>query len=259
MNRRIERFNEIIRLTKRTKHASISELARELEVSEMTIRRDLATLAEHNVVQLIPGGAILNPEAAGLYVESRYELPSEAAKHFNEKMRMAERALTLVQPDDVITLDAGSTTGIVARLLPRDFPCTIICTSYNVLYEIQQKSRCRVILTGGYYYPETATFESPQGVELIRDSRANIAFISARGVHPDLGVTTAYRHEVETKKALMSSSKKKVLLLDSTKFDRVEAAYFAQLEEFDTIITDSNLGERCVTLVESLGIELLLV
>jgi DeoR family deoxyribose operon repressor len=259
MNKRTERFNEIIRLTMKTKHASVLELSQLLGVSEMTVRRDLAALAQQNVVSLIPGGAIVNPEIASLYVESRYELPNESFKHLEEKTRIAEKALSLISANDVITIDAGTTTEILARLIPREFPCTVLCNSFNVLYEIQQKPRCRLIMTGGHFYPETATFESSQGVELIKESRSNLAFMSARGIHFELGVTTAYRHEVESKKAILASSQKKILLVDSTKFNRVEAVLFAEVSDFDTIITNADLSERYQNQLKDLGIELFLV
>ncbi len=85
--------------------------------------------------------------------------------------------------------------------------------------------------------------------------RANKAFVSAAGVDEKLGVTCANFHEVETKRAIIESSDIKFLLVDSTKFGKVTAAYFADLKEFDIVITDNGIPEKYLKILRDLGIK----
>ena len=99
-------------------------------------------------------------------------------------------------------------------------------------------------------------FESPEGLELIRRTRANIAFVSAAGVCKKFGVTCVNQYEIETKLATIQSAYTKVLLADSTKFATIRPAYFADISDFDIIITDSGITPDWVEFVESKGITL---
>jgi DeoR family deoxyribose operon repressor len=241
MDTRKTRLNGIIDILKLRNGATIRELARELEVSEMTIRRDLSGLAGDAVVTLIHGGAFLNPRSPGGQEESRYSLVYEETRHRAAKMRIGEAAAALVEPQDIIIIDAGSTTECLAAALPADLPLTILCFSLNGLMAVHRRRHCRLIFPGGYFHANSLMFESAEGLELIRRSRATKAFISASGVNDRLGVTCSNAYEVEAKRAAISSSLRKILLVDSSKFGRVRSAYFADLADFDTVVTDSRV------------------
>ena len=96
-------------------------------------------------------------------------------------------------------------------------------------------------------------------VELIKKMRINKAFISAAGIDEKLGVTCANHYEVETKRAVMQSSDTKILLSDSSKFGKVKIAYFADLKDFDLVITDTGLDPYYQDMIKDLGLKLFLV
>lgn len=102
-------------------------------------------------------------------------------------------------------------------------------------------------------------FESQEGIGLIKRTRADKGFISAAGFHETLGITCANPYEIETKKAVLNSSKTKILLVDSTKFDKTKIAYFADMKDFDMIITDSEISEHYMDIIRNQGIELVIV
>jgi len=99
-------------------------------------------------------------------------------------------------------------------------------------------------------------FESPEGLSLIRRTRTNKAFISASGANAELGVTTKIQHERDVKEAIMESSQNRILLIDSTKFGKVQTNYFANLEDFEVIITDDGISEEYFQIIKSLDIQL---
>ena len=253
MDKKRERINKIINTLRINNAATVRELAEWLSVSKMTIRRDLNRLAADNMVKLIHGGVIFNRD------QSQYYLPVEEARKTEEKIRIGKKAASLIEPHDTIIIDTGSTTEFVARSIPDNLPVTILCYALNILFDLQGKKGCTLIFAGGYYHDNTMMFESPEGVNLIKRNRANKAFISASGVSEKLGVTCSNPYEIETKKAAINSTLTKILLVDSSKYDKIQAAHFANLTDFDIVITDTGIPGSYVSLFNGLGIKLYVV
>jgi DeoR family deoxyribose operon repressor len=227
--------------TLQTKNAvSIKELSKKLDVSEMTIRRDLEVLSSDGIVELIPGGAILKPHSN----QERYLITHAETEQTREKIRIAKYAASLIEPDDTIILDVGSTTEYIAKFIPEGISVTVLCYVLNVLIEVHHKKNCYPIFAGGYFHENTLMFESLDGINFIKKIRADKAFISAAGVSDTLGVTCAHPYEIETKKASIQSAKTKILVADSTKFGKIKVGYFADLQNFDMIITDNGIAKE---------------
>jgi DeoR family deoxyribose operon repressor len=252
-----QRIKDIVNLLKVKSFVEIKELKDRLSVSEMTIRRDLSLLAADNVVKLIPGGAVIKPpdEPDG----EKYHINHEETVRTREKVAIGQRAASLIKPNDAIILDIGSTTEYVAKFTREDVPLTVLCYTINILVEIYRKKNCNVIFPGGYLHPNELMFESPEGISLIRRTRADKAFVSAAGIHADLGITTVYPYELETKRAIIQSAKTRILVADSSKFGKTKSVYFADLKDFDVVITDSQIPQEYTQCIKNLGIELLLV
>jgi DeoR family transcriptional regulator, deoxyribose operon repressor len=238
--------------------SSVHELAAALEVSEMTVRRDLELLARDDLVRLFRSGAALTAPAERA-AEPRYSLTEAGATHVEEKMRIGRAAAALVHPGDIIILDSGSTTECLARSLPADIDATVICFALNLLVEANKRKSCRLVFAGGALHENTLMFESPESVQLIRRYRANTAFMSASGASERLGVTCANTYEVDTKKAALASSLRRVLLADSSKFGTIRPAHFAELGDFDLVITDTGLPEEVAERIRALRVDLMVV
>lgn len=254
MERKQERHSRIIRTLQINQAASIRDLARELGVSDITIRRDLRELARAHTVRLMPAGAVLSPELQASAEQPRYSLNEAGATRLEEKRRIGARAASLIEENDIVIVDSGSTTECLVRDLPPERPITLLCFALNILVEAHRRPECRVIAAGGTLHENTLMLESPEGVQLIRRFRAHKAFISAAGIHEKLGVTCANDYEVEMKKAALASSLTRILVADSSKFGRVRAAHFAELSDFDMVITDSGLPDEVLEGLRAMGI-----
>jgi len=251
---RIQRVVEILR-SQASGASSIRELAGRLEVSEMTIRRDLEQLARDRVVELVHAGAVLVPSDASF---PRYYL-AEAGAHMAEaKRRIGRRAATLIRPQDVVLVDSGSTTECLVAAIPDGLPLTLICFSLNILVAAHRNKECRIVFAGGVLHENTLMFESAEGEQLIRRYRANKAFLSASGVSEKLGVTCANPYEVQTKQAAIASSLERILVADSSKFGRIHPSHFAELRDFATLVTDAGLPPESAEFIRAAGIELLI-
>ena len=262
MSKKADRLNRIMQILKMRNGASIRELSSELEVSEMTVRRDLEVLSASRLVTLIQGVAIYHPanETEGeAILNKEYNLSAEHLSHRSEKERIGAKAASLLEPNDVIVIDTGTTTEQLARFIPEAAALTALCYNMNILIELNLKKNTKIICGGGYYHSNTQMFQSPEGISLISRTCANKAFISAAGISSKMAVTCIDQYEIETKKAAIASSLTKILLADSSKFDKVCPAMFANLTEFDMIITDKGLSEEWLDYIGQMEIELLLV
>ncbi len=260
MSKKSERMNAIINILKNRNGASFKHLASELGVSEMTIRRDLEILHANNLITLIQGVAIFNSQGnLSSTINKEYNLTVENDVYTEEKNKIGQKAASLLKPDDVIIIDTGSTTYQLAKNLPDDLPLTVLCYNMNILTVVNNKSNCKMICAGGYYHPNTQMFQSPEGVSLISRTCANKAFISAAGISNKLDVTCIEQYEIDTKISAIKSAVTKILLVDSTKFDKICPAMFASLSDFDIVITNQNLDDRWIQYIKELDIELIVV
>jgi DeoR family deoxyribose operon repressor len=244
IDKKSQRLNEILNVLKRRNGASIKELSRELDVSHMTVRRDLGMLEEQGLVTLFHGGAVYNQRDNPTDADSEYSLVSAESEHVSEKRRIGRAAADLIEPGDILIIDTGSTTEAVARELPVDTPLTILCYSMNVLQEVTRHPQIDLIFAGGNFHPNTLMFESPEGISLIERNRAEKAFISAAGVSLRLGVTCLNSYERDTKVAAIRSSLSRILVADSSKFGKIQPSYFADVGDFDVVVTDEGIPEE---------------
>lgn len=239
--------------------SSIKELSKKLEVSEMTIRRDLLELSKSNIVTLIPGGAILKKNPPMDKDEEKYLIQAAESLMLEEKIKISRKAASLIKPNDVIVIDTGSTTENLPKFIPENMPLTVICYALNILFNVYENKNWKLIFPGGYFHGDTLMLESPEGIEMIKRIRANKSFISAAGVSEKLGVTCATAYEKETKRAVIESSDIKILLVDSSKFGKIKISHFADLTDFNIVITDSGISKECEEIVKNIGIKLYIV
>jgi DeoR family deoxyribose operon repressor len=230
----------------------ISDLANKLGVTTMTIRRDLDILVIKGSVRVYHGVAVPTKMQGYLVAEAE-------SIRMDEKLRIAKAAAALVSPNETIIIDAGSTASMTARELPRGIPLTVICLSLDAFLNVVRNPDAEAILIGGIYHESSRVFESPEGISLLKRHRAAKAFISTSGFREDMGVTCSNQFEIEIKKAALHSSIEKILIADSSKFGKVNSCFFADLQEFDTIITDTDLSTQVLRSLENRGIKVMVV
>lgn len=253
------RSNYILKKISIDGFVNIKNLAGRLKVTEMTIRRDLRKLSHENIINLIPGGAVLKKNSVPVEDEEKYLIKTAESLMLEEKIKICRKAASLVEPNDVIIIDTGSTTENLPKFIPENMPLTIICYTLNVLFKVYENKNWKLVFPGGYFHEDTLMFERPEGIEMIKKIRANKAFISAAGVSEKLGLTCATSYEKNTKKAVIESSDTKILLIDSSKFGKIKISHFAELTDFDAIITDSGIPKKFKDIIKNSGIKLYVV
>lgn len=256
MSKKQERINQILNLFSEKDCMSCKQLSERLGVSEMTIRRDIQSLQESNIVARGAKAGTFSLVEHTTHAKEDYEVSVEASKYALEKDRIGKFAATLISPGDTVIIDTGTTTVRLAHHIPDDMEFTALCYNFGVFTELQRKRRADLILTGGQFNRQSLSFNSNEGIEAIGRFRANKFFVAASGIHDKLGLTCGYRSEIPNKQTSMSSSLTKILLADSSKFGTVRAAYFAELEDIDIMITDGNISDEWRELINAAGIRL---
>jgi len=206
----------------------LHEAAALLDVSPMTVRRDIATAPEHFTYL---GGYIV---AAG--ADGGYRLDRERDKHAGAKAMVCAHAAGLIEDGDTVFVDCGTTMPHLVRRLPAGLKVTAVCYALNIAEPLAQNPNVQLILLGGLYNASSASFAVDDGLATLARLGVNKAFLSAGGVHAARGVTCSNFHEVAVKQAAMRIALEKHLLVDASKFGQVKSAYFAGVDEFVSII-----------------------
>jgi DeoR family fructose operon transcriptional repressor len=206
----------------------VSDLAADLAVSEMTIRRDLDTLAEQGRVRRVRGGALaLGPQP----FTERFGVQARA------KERIAAKLASLVPESGAVGLDASSTLQRLATSITGARQLTVATNGLEAFNALRERSGVTVLLTGGQHDPRTGSLVGPLAVRSARDLSLDRLFVSAAGVTLD-GTTEATLEEAEVKLALTDVSRDVVLAVDHTKLGRMGLARCLPLQGFDLLVTD---------------------
>lgn len=262
MNKKNQRISRLIDILQRDGTVSVQKLATQLDVSPMTIRRDLNDLQTSGAVKRGRGIVTLTEEKhASIFenIEYTYSLSDAGTSMREEKSRIAEYAASIIRPEDVIILDNGSTTDRIPDFIPTGLKLTVACYNLNILVKLTNRPNTKIIFAGGYFHPSDQMFESAENLHFLSTIRAHKLFISASGIHSALGMTCAHDFEVSVKQTVLQSSLKKILVADSSKFGMLKTAHFADMEVLDMIITDTGLSDEWIEIIHSKGIELVIV
>jgi len=245
-----ERRQEILRLLEAQGRVSVGDLSRRLSVSEVTIRKDLAWLAAHGLLIRTHGGAVLadrNP--AELAFEFRERLNRE------EKTRIGRAAATLVQDGDSIALDASTTAMYLARFLRDRRELTVVTNGMRVAMELAGRPGITVLMPGGTVRWEAFSLVGAWGEAILRQVNIQKAFVGAKGLTLEEGLTDVNPEEVRMKRALVEAAKEVIAILDHTKWGRVAFATFCPLERVRLVITDDQAPPDLVEAVRRRGVE----
>jgi len=232
----VERHQQILALVAERGVVSISELTERLGVSHMTIRRDVQKLEEQGAVLSVSGGV---RTAERLAAEPSHL--AKSAMYNDEKRAIGLLAAQHIPRHSCIYLDAGTTTLALARQLTERDDLLVVTNDFEIANLLIDSSGCRVIHTGGIVCRENRSCVGHAAAAALRHLAIDIAFISASCWGPR-GIFTPDEDKVTVKQTVSEVSSKRVLLSDSSKYNKIATWLALPLETFDVIITDSQLS-----------------
>ncbi|MBC8159813.1 MAG: DeoR/GlpR transcriptional regulator [Roseiflexaceae bacterium] len=235
-----DRREVIMRLLNDSDRTSVVELSQKLNVSEVTVRKDLDYLEAQGVLTRVHGGAVFS----GL---GRFELHFAERQQIKlqEKRRIAQAAANLIQDDMSLFLDASTTAFQIARLIKDRKQLTVVT---NGLYNALELTFCpdiTVMVAGGLMRSRSSSLVGGLTQDLAR-LRVDIGFFGARGISAKDGMTETDLNESTLKRQMVEAARTVVGVIDSSKFGQVHLSAFALPHEIDRVITDQGTPESMI-------------
>ncbi len=255
--------------------ASLEEVAEIVGISLSTVRRDLDFMAEGGIVKRTHGGAemaapYLNDEAAlnvliqkgekALYSKKKPKLPkiddlafaSRNIYQHKEKKAIGKACADLIDLNQSVIIDAGTTTYHVARALKSKTP-QIITNSLPVANCYTNASDVEILVCGGVIYPPLGVLVGPLAVKTFSEMHVDIAVMGAGGITMD-GVTNSHGLLIDIQRAMIRAAEKVIFCLDNTKFGRRSLSRLCDLSAIDSVVTDTGVSSSLLKRLQKAGV-----
>lgn len=253
-----ERLERLKNLLIKSNGIGIKELAKILDVTEMTVRRDLKSLLETGDAVIVRGVAVYRPKAVSVEAQV-YSIEDQKKVMEEEKEGIGKKAAEILVVGDVVFLDVGTTVEKLVLSMEDNMQITAMCFAANTLFQLQKKNISQIIMGGGYYHPSSTVFESEAIIPIMNGLRATKAFIAPAAVDMDLGLTCSVPYDKTIKELEIKNSQKVIALITSNKFGKVKSTQFGTWNDVDVVITDKGIPKEWVDFLKDRDIELFIV
>ncbi|MGI6742148.1 MAG: DeoR/GlpR family DNA-binding transcription regulator [Eubacteriales bacterium] len=248
-----ERRNAVRNLLASKPFVSLRELEQMFpNVSSMTLRRDIEYFESQGEAIKVRGGA-RSMKFITTSMEDTFNLRLSENPDAKEKVALA--AIELIETGRSLFIDSGTTMLKLASLLP-DERLTVTTTGPNIALELVKKNQPIVNIVGGMLNRDNISVSGNQALRQINDINIDIAFIVPSGISAQNGLTSGNYSECELKKLVVEKARKVIVLMDSSKLDKILPYTFADLTEVNTIITDKPLPDDISKIVENAGVHI---
>ncbi|GAA2612936.1 DeoR/GlpR family DNA-binding transcription regulator [Streptomyces axinellae] len=232
----VERQRKIVGTARRLGSVDVTALADDLGVAKETVRRDLRVLESHGLLRRTHGGAY-PVESAGFETT----LAFRTTMNVPEKRRIAAAAVELIGDAETVFVDEGFTPQLIAEALPGDRRLTVVTASLPVASTLATTGDFTILLLGGRVRGGTLATVEHWTAKMLAGFVIDLAFIGANGISRDHGLTTPDPAVSEVKAQAIRASRRRVFVGLHTKFGAVSFCRFADVGDFETIVTSSGL------------------
>lgn len=246
----VERKNKILAILQTEKKVVVGELAKHFAVSEETIRRDLEKLEHEGLVVKAYGGAVLNENEHG-------DLPLAVRKRTNVsgKQKIADLVVGFIKDNASIMLDCSSTALFIAKRLKEKKNITVITNSLEILVELKDQKDWKIFSTGGLLGEDSLALVGSSADKMISGFHVSTSIISCKGFDINKGFTDSNDLHASTKRAMLENCDKRILAVDSSKFDHIAFNVVGNLSDIDVIVTDVRPPEGWLEKFKASGTE----
>lgn len=228
-----QRYEMILKILEEKRSVTVTELTRLLNISESTARRDIIVLDKAGKLVKVFGGAVLSD---GTYQASEATVTQRAEVNREEKRRIAKYAASLIEPQDFVYLDAGTTTGYMLDFI-EETTATFVTNAVAHAQRLAAKD-IHVLLVGGTLKSTTEAVVGTMAALALKDYHFTKGFFGANGVSRTAGFTTPDANEALVKRTAAEQCRKAYFLCDNSKFNVVSSVTFATLMS-GTVLTDA--------------------
>lgn len=250
----MKRHQHILEKLAQDKYLEVSELCDLLDVSAVTIRKDLRFLEQKGLLFRTHGGASLdNP-----YINERAVFEKEKLS-VEEKNGIAQKAVELIVENDSILIASGTTVQAFSKYIKPKHKLRVITSSLHVVLQLIPYDSIEILQLGGYIRHSSASVIGSYAAQILENVSCSKLFLGVDGIHLDYGISTSSLDEAELNKLMIKATQKVIVLADSSKFGKKSFAKICPLEQVDEIITDSGITKASRKRLEELGVKITIV
>ncbi len=248
-----QRHQTILNAVQAAGRVRVTELSEELEVSEMTVRRDLEEMESGGFLTRVHGGAVST-------ISRSFE-PGFAVRqvtHVTAKERIGAAAAALVRDGETVVLDAGTTTLHVAEALRNDIRLRVMALSLHVADALADRPNITLMIPGGQVRPHERSFVGPATQSAFDNLTFDTVILTTGGVDRANGVTEYEYDDAETKRAALRSARRRIIVADASKLGAVAFVRLCGVEDIDIVVTDSSASGAHVAALRDAGVDVIL-
>ncbi|MGY5846133.1 transcriptional repressor AgaR [Salegentibacter sp. HM20] len=213
---------------------NVNELSAALGVSEVTIRNDLDKLEKNNLLVRAHGGAF-KPNNAALPVTEKKKI------NLDIKRRIGKKAISLINEEDSIILDSGTTTFEITNNLGGFERLTVISNALDIVNNLAQYKNLEVFMPGGYLKEFSMSLVGPMAERNLRQLYCNKLFLGVDGIKTGHGIFTHHMEEAYLNQLMIEIAEEVIVVADSSKFEKSGLAFICSFDKVNTIITDDGM------------------
>lgn len=249
-----ERRRHIVEMVEADGRATVDELAKRFDISAVTIRGDLESLARAGAITRSHGGAL---PASVARIDT--PLPVKEARRLPEKRRIGAAAAKLISDGETVILDSGSTTVEIARQIRQRHwqSLTVITNALNIALELNGLQGVRVMMLGGMLRPTSYSLAGPDAEQALSKLSADRLFLGVDGLDPVVGVTTPDPQEATLNAQMVRAARESVAVVDSSKLGQRSLSVIVPLEDIQVVITDTNASPEAVNALRERGVQVM--
>jgi DeoR family transcriptional regulator, aga operon transcriptional repressor len=251
----VSRRIKILESLKTHGQVDVNELSESLGVTGVTIRNDLSQLEKKGVLIRARGGAIKIEQS---FADHDYQLSDKQKKHHLEKVEIGKRASSLIEENNTIIIDSGSTTFELAKNLKKFNDLTVITNALNVATVLAEYNNIHVIVPGGMLKKNSLSLVGILAEKGFKDYFCDKLFLGVDGFDLDFGISTPDPEEAHLNQVMIEISKEVIVVTDSSKFHRRGFAFIAPANKITTVVTDKNILAEHKIKLQNLGVKVII-
>ncbi len=249
-----ERHKYILNMLNKNGFIKVSDIAQELDVTPVTIRKDLKYLEEKKLLYRTHGSASpVNPRTTDLDLQKKEKM------QIPEKKQIAKAACSLIETNDSIIIASGSTAHALAQELNSEENLTVVCASLKTSIVLNKNPNIEVIQLGGTVRKNSYSVVGELAAQPFSDLTCSKLFLGVDGIDFENGITNSNIEEAALNKRMMKAALRTIILSDSSKFGKRGFGKICNLDQIDVIITDSGIAKHTADAIKEMGIELIIV
>ena len=223
-----------------------------------TIRSDLRELELKNLIKRTHGGATLiqNTIQDTSWFDPSYNKRIEINRDL--KVKIGRTVSKLIEDEDTIMIDDGSTTLEVVKHLPDEKKITIITNGLNICLELRKRPDINILSVGGFFNKTDLSFNGKIAEQTTKKLHATKAILGATGISVSHGITTPEEEKAELKKIMIENSTEVIIVADHTKLEKVSLLTVCEISKITTLVTDDSADKNIVERFKDMGINVIL-